>query len=69
MRKGCKTPTPGQTQNCRREVYSTGLASGKFSVTSAGVGVWRWIKNEADPIQDGGRRTQAPGIGVDYDGG
>ena len=60
-------PTPGRTQNCRREVYSTGLVSGKFRVTSAGVGVWRWIENEADPIQDGGGRTQTPPVGDHYD--
>ena len=60
-------PTPGRTQNCRREVYSTGLASGKFRVTSAGVGFWRWIENEADPIQDGGGRTQTTRVGDRYD--
>ena len=43
---------PGRRQNCRREVYFTGLASGKFRVTSAGVGVLCWIENEADLIQD-----------------
>ena len=59
--------TPGRMQKCRRKVYSTSLASGKFRVTSAGIGVWRWIENEADPIQDGGRRTQTTRIGVDYD--
>ena len=55
---GSKPPT---------RVYSTGLASGKFRVTSAGVGVWGWIENEADPIQDGGRRTQTTWTAVDYD--
>ena len=60
-------PTPGRTQNCRREVYSTGLASGKFRVTSAGVGAWRRIENEADPIQDGGGRTQTTWVGDRYD--
>ena len=56
-------PTPGRTQNCRREVYSTGLASGKFRVTSAGVGFWRRIENEADQIQDGGAPTQTTRVG------
>ena len=60
-------PTPGRTQNCRREVYSTGLASGKFRVTSAGVGFWRRIENEADPIQDGGGPTQTTRVGDRYD--
>ena len=60
-------PTPGRTQNCRREVYSPGLALGKFRVTSAGVGVWRWIENEADLIQDGGGRTQTTRVGHHYD--
>ena len=60
-------PTPGRTQNCRRGVYSTGLASGKFRVTSAGVGVWYWIENEADPIQDGDGRTQKTRVGDNYD--
>ena len=37
-------PTPGRTQNCRREVYFTGLALGEFCVASADVRVWRSIR-------------------------
>ena len=44
-------PTAGRTQNCRREVYFTGLSSGKFCVTWAGIRVWRSIENEADQFK------------------
>ena len=47
-------PMPAECKNAQCKVYSTGPASGKFCVTWAGVGVWRWIENEADAIQDGG---------------
>ena len=39
----------------------------RFRVTSAGVGVWRWIENGADPIQDCGGRMQTTRAGDNYD--